>query len=253
MLEEGVFDIAKPDAAFGLHVWSGLNAGKIGYRSGPFMAASDRYRILVKGEQTHGSKPWGGVDPIVASAQIVMGLQTLVSRQIDITAHPAVVSIGAIKGGIRNNIIPDQVEMIGTFRTFDPGVRQQIIDGITRTSKDIAASSGATAEVEIAEDANPVTFNDVKLTERMLPSLERAAGPGNVLEIPFVTGAEDFSYFGQRVPSLFFFVGVTPPGQNAAKAPSNHSPKFYIDESGLELGVRAMLGVAVDFLQGGSR
>jgi amidohydrolase len=253
MLEEGVFDIAKPDAAFGLHVWSGLNAGKIGYRSGPFMAASDRYRILVKGEQTHGSKPWGGVDPIVASAQIVMGLQTLVSRQIDITAHPAVVSVGAIKGGIRNNIIPDQVEMIGTFRTFDPKVRQQIIDGITRTAKDIASSSGASAEVEVAPDANPVTFNDVKLTERMLPSLQRAAGPGNVLEIPFVTGAEDFSYFGQRVPSLFFFVGITPPGQDAAKAPSNHSPKFYIDESGLELGVRAMLGVAVDFLQGGSR
>ena len=253
MLAEGVFDIAKPDAAFGLHVWSGLNAGKIGYRSGPFMAASDRYRILVKGEQTHGSKPWGGVDPIVASAQIVMGLQTLVSRQIDITAHPAVVSVGAIKGGIRNNIIPDQVEMIGTFRTFDPAVRQQIIDGITRTAKDIAASSGATAEVEVAEDANPVTFNDVKLTARMLPSLERAAGAGNVLEIPFVTGAEDFSYFGQRVPSLFFFVGITPPGKDAAKAPSNHSPKFYIDESGLELGVRAMLGVAVDYLQGAGR
>jgi amidohydrolase len=253
MLEEGVFDIVKPEAAFGLHVWSGLNAGKIGYRSGPFMAASDRYRILVKGEQTHGSKPWGGVDPIVASAQIVMGLQTLVSRQIDITAHPAVVSVGAIKGGIRNNIIPDQVEMIGTFRTFDPAVRQQIIDGITRTAKDIAASSGATAEVEVAADANPVTFNDVKLTARMLPSLERAAGPGNVLEIPFVTGAEDFSYFGQRVPSLFFFVGITPAGKDAAKAPSNHSPKFYIDESGLELGVRAMLGVAVDYLQGSKR
>jgi len=253
MLAEGVFDIVKPDAAFGLHVWSGLNAGKIGYRSGPFMAASDRYRILVKGEQTHGSKPWGGVDPIVASAQIVMGLQTLVSRQIDITAHPAVVSVGAIKGGIRNNIIPDQVEMIGTFRTFDPAVRQQIIDGITRTAKDIAASSGATAEVEVADDANPVTFNDVKLTARMLPSLERAAGAGNVLEIPFVTGAEDFSFFGQRVPSLFFFVGITPPGKDAAKAPSNHSPKFYIDESGLELGVRAMLGVAVDYLQGAGR
>ena len=253
MLEEGVFDIVKPEAAFGLHVWSGLNTGKIGYRSGPFMAASDRFRILVKGEQTHGSKPWGGVDPIVASAQIVMGLQTLVSRQIDITAHPAVVSVGAIKGGIRNNIIPDQVEMIGTFRTFDPAVRQQIIDGITRTAKDIAASSGATAEVEVAAEANPVTFNDVKLTARMLPSLERAAGPGNVLEIPFVTGAEDFSYFGQRVPSLFFFVGITPAGKDAAKAPSNHSPKFYIDESGLELGVRAMLGVAVDYLQGSSR
>jgi amidohydrolase len=161
-----------------------------------------------------------------------------------------VLSVGAIKGGIRNNIIPDQVEMVGTFRTFDPAVRQQIIDGITRTSKDIAAASGASAEVEIGTDNYPVTVNDVKLTQRMLPSLERAAGPGNVLEIPFVTGAEDFSFFGQRVPSLFFFVGITPVGQDASKAPSNHSPKFFIDESGLELGLRAMLGVTVDFLQG---
>ena len=250
MLEEGVFDAPKPDAAFGLHVFSTLNTGKIGYRSGPFMAAADRFGIVVKGEQTHGSRPWGGVDPIVASSQIVMGLQTLVSRQVDITRNPAVVTVGAIKGGIRNNIIPDKVEMIGTFRTFDPAVRQQIIDGITRTSKDIAAASGASAEVEIGTDNYPVTVNDVKLTKRMLPSLERAAGPGNVLEIPFVTGAEDFSFFGQRVPSLFFFVGITPVGQDASKAPSNHSPKFFIDESGLELGLRAMLGVTVDFLQG---
>ncbi|NJD30667.1 MAG: amidohydrolase [Gammaproteobacteria bacterium] len=250
MLEEGAFDIAKPEAAFGLHVFSTLNTGKIGYRAGPFMAASDRFRILVKGEQTHGARPWGGVDPIVASSQVVLGLQTLVSRQIDISRYPAVVSVGAIKGGIRNNIIPDQVEMIGTFRTFDPAVRQQIIDGITRTSKDIAAASGATAEVEIANDNNPVTFNDVKLTERMLPSLERAAGPGNVVEVPYVTGAEDFAYYGTKVPSLFFFVGITPVGQDASKAPSNHSPKFFIDESGLELGVRSMLGVAVDYLQG---
>jgi amidohydrolase len=250
MLEEGVFDAPKPDAAFGLHVFSTLNTGKIGYRSGPFMAAADRFGIVVKGEQTHGSRPWGGVDPIVASSQIVMGLQTLVSRQVDIARNPAVVTVGAIKGGIRNNIIPDKVEMIGTFRTFDPAVRQQIIDGITRTSKDIAAASGASAEVEIGTDNYPVTVNDVKLTQRMLPSLERAAGPGNVLEIPFVTGAEDFSFFGQRVPSLFFFVGITPVGQDASKAPSNHSPKFFIDESGLELGLRAMLGVTVDFLQG---
>jgi amidohydrolase len=251
MLKEGVFDAPKPDAAFGLHVWSALNVGKIGYRSGPFMAAADRFRILVKGEQTHGSRPWGGIDPIVAASQIVMGLQTLVSRQIDISSTPAVVSVGAIKGGIRNNIIPDQVEMIGTFRTFDPAVRQQIIDGITRTSKDIAAAGGATAEVEFGDDNDPVTVNDPKLTARMLPALERAAGPGNVLEIPFVTGAEDFSFFGEAVPSLFFFVGITPAGQDAAKAPSNHSPKFYIDESGLELGLRAMLGLAVDYLQGG--
>jgi amidohydrolase len=253
MLEEGVFDAPKPDAAFGLHVFSTLNTGKIGYRSGPFMAAADRFGIVVRGEQTHGSRPWGGVDPIVASSQIVMGLQTLVSRQVDITRNPAVVTVGAIKGGIRNNIIPDKVEMIGTFRTFDPAVRQQIIDGITRTSRDIAASSGATAEVEIGTDNYPVTFNDPKLTERMLPALERAAGPGNVVEIPFVTGAEDFSFFGQRVPSLFFFVGITPAGQDASKAPSNHSPKFFIDESGLELGLRAMLGVTVDYLQGTSR
>jgi amidohydrolase len=253
MLEEGIFDNPKPDAAFGLHVFSTLNVGKIGYRSGPFMAAADRFTIKVKGEQTHGSRPWGGVDPIVAASQIVMGLQTLVSRQIDITRYPAVVSVGAINGGIRNNIIPDSVEMVGTFRTFDPAVRQQIIDGITRTSKDIAASSGATAEVEIGQDNDPVTVNDPKLTAQMLPALERAAGPGNVIEIPFVTGAEDFSFFGERVPSLYFFVGITPAGQDASKAPSNHSPKFFIDESGLELGLRAMLGVTVDFLQGGGR
>jgi amidohydrolase len=250
MLEEGAFDIVKPEAAFGLHVFSTLNTGTIGYRSGPFMAASDRFRILVKGEQTHGARPWGGVDPIVVSSQIVLGLQTIISRQIDISKYPAVVSVGAIKGGIRNNIIPDQVEMIGTFRTFDPAVRQQIIERITRTAKDIANSAGATAEVEIATDNNPVTVNDVQLTERMLPSLERAAGPGNVIEIPYVTGAEDFAYYGTRVPSLFFFVGITPVGQDAAKAPSNHSPKFFIDESGLVLGLRAMLGVTVDYLQG---
>ncbi|HQR24195.1 MAG TPA: amidohydrolase [Steroidobacteraceae bacterium] len=252
MLKEGAFDAPKPEAAFGLHVFSTLNVGKIGYRAGPFMAAADRFRIVVKGEQTHGSRPWGGVDPIVAASQIVMGLQTLVSRQIDITRNPAVVTVGAIKGGIRNNIIPESVEMVGTFRTFDPAVRQQIIDGITRTAKDIAASSGATAEIEIGDDGYPVTVNDVKLTERMLPALERAAGPGNVIEIPYVTGAEDFSFLAEKVPSLFFFVGITPLGQDAAKAPSNHSPKFYIDESGLELGLRAMLGVAVDYLQGGS-
>jgi amidohydrolase len=249
MLKEGVFDAPKPDAAFGLHVISTLNVGRIGYRSGPLMAAADRFRIVVKGEQTHGARPWGGVDPIVAASQIVLGLQTLVSRQIDISRNPAVVSVGAIKGGIRNNIIPDSVEMVGTFRTFDPAVRQQVIDGITRTAKDIAAASGATAEVEIGEDNYPVTVNDVKLTARMLPALERAAGPGNVVEMPYQTVAEDFAYFGERVPSLYFFVGITPTGQNADTAPSNHSPKFFIDESGLELGLRAMLGVTVDYLQ----
>jgi amidohydrolase len=217
------------------------------------MAASDRFRIVVQGRQTHGARPWGGVDPIVISSQIVMGLQTVVSRQLDITRYPAVVSVGAIKGGIRNNIIPDQVEMVGTFRTFDPAVRQQIIERMTRTAEDIARAGGATAEVEIADDNNPVVVNEVELTRRMLPTLERVAGPGRVVEIPYVTGAEDFAFFGQKVPALFFFVGVTPAGQDPIQAPSNHSPLFFLDESGLDLGVRAMLGVAVDYLQGTKR
>jgi amidohydrolase len=253
MLEEGVFELARPEVAFGLHVWSATPAGVIGYRSGPFMAASDRFRIVVTGRQTHGSRPWGGVDPIVVSSQILMGLQTIVGRQLDITSYPAVVSVGAIKGGIRNNIIPDQVEMIGTFRTFDVAVRQQIIERMTRTAQDIAHSAGATATVEIADDNNPVTVNDPQLTRRMLPSLERVVGKDRVVEIPYVTGAEDFAYFANTVPSLFFFVGSTPAGVDPAQAPSNHSPLFYLDESSLPLGVRALLGLTVDYLQGATR
>lgn len=253
MLEEGAFDIVKPEAAFGLHVWSALNSGQIGYRSGPFMAASDRFRIVVKGRQTHGARPWGGVDPIVVSSQIVLGLQTIVGRQIDISQYPAVVSVGAIKGGIRNNIIPDEVEMIGTFRTFDPEVRRQVIERMTRIAQDVAHSAGATATVEIADDNNPVVVNDAKLTSRMLPSLARAGRGGQVKEIPYVTGAEDFAFFGQQVPALFFFVGSTPDGVDAAQAPSNHSPQFYLDEGSLPVGLRAMMGVAVDYLQGTRR
>lgn len=253
MLEEGIFDLVKPEAAFGLHVFSTLNAGVIGYRSGPMMAASDRFRIVVRGRQTHGARPWGGVDPIVVSSQIVLGLQTIVGRQIDISQYPAVVSVGAIKGGIRNNIIPDEVEMIGTFRTFDPEVRRQIIERMTRTAQDIAHSAGATATVEIADDNNPVVVNDPKLTSRMLPSLARVGRGGQVKEIPYVTGAEDFAFFGQKVPALFFFVGSTPDGVEAAQAPSNHSPQFYLDEGSLPVGLRAMTGVAVDYLQGTKR
>jgi amidohydrolase len=253
MLAEGAFDVVKPEAAFGLHVMSSLNAGAIGYRVGPFMAASDRFRIVVTGRQTHGAIPWGGVDPIVVSSQIVMGLQTIVGRQLDISRYPAVLSVGAIKGGIRNNIIPDQVEMVGTFRTFDPAVRQQIIERMTRTAQDIAHAAGASATVEIADDNNPVTVNEVQLTQRMLPSLERVVGAAKVIEIPYVTAAEDFAFFGQKVPALFFFVGSTPAGVDAAQAPSNHSPQFFLDEGSLPVGLRAMMGVAVDYLQGTKR
>jgi amidohydrolase len=253
MLEEGIFDMVKPEAAFGLHVFSTLTTGTIGYRTGPFMAASDRFRIVVKGRQTHGARPWGGVDPIVVASQVVMGLQTIVGRQIDISRYPAVLSVGAIKGGIRNNIIPDEVEMIGTFRTFDPQVREQIIERMTRTAQDIAHSAGASATVEIADDNNPVVVNEAQLTQRMLPSLEHVAGAGKVLEIPYVTAAEDFAFYGRQVPALFFFVGITPPGVDPAQAPSNHSPQFFLDEGGLPIGLRATLGVAVDYLQGTRR
>jgi amidohydrolase len=253
MLEEGVFDIVRPEAAFGLHVFSTISAGTIGYRSGSFMAASDRFRIVVKGRQTHGARPWGGVDPIVVASQIVLGLQTIVGRQVDISRYPAVVSVGAIKGGIRNNIIPDEVEMIGTFRTFDPAVRQQVIERMTRTAEDIAHSAGASATIEIADDNNPVVVNDPKLTQRMLPSLARVAGGQGLVELPYVTGAEDFAFFGEQVPSLFFFVGSTPAGIDPAQAPSNHSPLFFLDEGSLPVGLRAMLGVAVDYLQGTKR
>jgi amidohydrolase len=248
MLKEGVFRDYKPEAVFGMHLWAGLNAGQIGYRVGSLMAASDTFRIVVKGRQTHGSRPWGGVDPIVASAQVVEGIQTIVSRQTDITRWPVVLTIGAIKGGIRFNIIPDSVEMLGTLRTFDPGVREQTIERLRRTVENISAASGATGVLEVLPGSNPVTVNDPDLMRRALPSLQRAAGAANVQEFPFVTGSEDFAQFAQAVPGVFFFVGSTPRGQDAATAPSNHSPLYFVDESALEVGVRAMTDVAVDYL-----
>jgi amidohydrolase len=250
MLREGVFGDLKPEAIFGLHLWSAQNAGQIGYRRGSIMAAADSFRIVVNGRQTHGSTPWGGVDPIVAAAQIVTDMQTVVSRQTDITRWPAVVSIGAVKGGIRTNIIPDSVEMLGTLRTFDPAVRQSVIEKMRRVAEHVAAANGATATFEILPGSTPVLVNTPELTQRMLPSLERAAGQGNVVEIPFVTAAEDYAYFALEVPSLYFFVGSTPVGQDAATAPSNHSPFYVVDESSLDFGLRALVNVATDYLQG---
>ncbi|CAN5348603.1 M20 family metallopeptidase [soil metagenome] len=249
MLEEGLFEARKPDAIFGLHVWSALPAGVIGYRSGPAMASSDQFRLVVKGRQTHGSKPWTGVDPIVTAAQIVLGLQTIASRQVDVAAAPSVLSIGRIAGGIRNNIIPDEVEMIGTVRTFDESMREQIHDGIARTATHIAESAGATVDVEI-DLGYPVTVNDPELTGRTLPVLREAAGEANVREMALVTGAEDFSYFQQRVPGFYFFLGVTPKGTDPSAAPANHSPLFFIDESALATGVRALTNLTLEFLEG---
>ena len=249
MLAEGLFTDFKPEAVFGMHVWSALNAGQLGYRSGPMMAASDRFHIVVKGTQTHGARPWGGIDPIVTAADLIVAAQNIVSRRLDISKQPAVLTFGAIKGGIRYNIIPDSVDLIGTIRTFDPGMRQQVFDDLKTVSEHVAAANGATVTTEIPDiTGNPMTVNDPALTARSVPSLERAAGAGNVVAMGPITGAEDFSYFANQVPGFYFFVGATPVGQDAATAPSNHSPKFFLDESALPLGTRAMLEVVLDYL-----
>ena len=251
MLKQGIFRDFKPEAVFGLHVFSTLNAGQIGYRAGPAMAASDRFNIVIKGRQTHGSRPWGGVDPIVAAADVIGTAQTIVSRRQNIAKLPVVVTFGAIKGGIRYNIIPDQVEMIGTVRTFDEGMRAAVFKDLQNVAEHVAAAHGATAVAQIPDTkGNPVTVNDPALTAKLLPSLERAAGKDNVVEMGLNMGAEDFSFYAREVPGFFFFVGATPKGQDAGKAPSNHSPEFFLDESALDVGLRAMLQVTLDYLHG---
>jgi amidohydrolase len=246
MVKEGVLADPKVDAIFGLHVSSRFAVGEIAYRPEGMMAAVDSFKIKVLGKQTHGAYPWLGVDPIVVASQIVLGLQTIPSRQLDSTTAPSIVTVGAIHGGVRNNIIPDQVEMIGTIRSLDARMRDEIHTRIRRTAESIATSAGARAEVTITT-GYPITYNDPKLTERSVPSLKRLAG-AKVMVVNPVLGAEDFSFFQQKVPGLFYWLGTRPANQTPEEAPSNHSPLFYIDESGLELGVRSLATVAVDFL-----
>jgi len=252
MLKEGLFKDFKPEAVFGLHVFSSVPAGQIGVRQGPLMAASDRFAIKVIGRQTHGSRPWGGIDPIVAAADLIGSAQTIVSRRTDIAKLPAVVTFGAIKGGIRYNIIPDDVELVGTIRTFDEGMRQKIFADLKNVSEHVAAAHGAKVVAEVPDQpGNPATINNPELTARMLPSLQAAAGKENVIEPPLQMGAEDFSFYALEVPSMFFFVGSTAKGIDPATAPSNHSPQFMLDESSLDLGFRSLMQVALDYLHGG--
>jgi len=251
MLKQGLFDIAKPDAMIGLHVMASLNSGEIGYKPGPLMAGADAFSIKVTGIQTHGSRPWAGVDPIVASGQILTGLQTIVSRQLDITHLPAVITIGAIKGGIRFNIIPDSVEMVGTIRSFDRDMRLDIINRVRTTASNIAEASGAKAELTMNPNVElPPVINDAELTQRALPIFEQLVGKDKVKLIGLQTVADDFSFFAAQaqVPSLYFWVGITPPGKDPATTPFNHSPLFYLDEAGLITGIRAMLAVTTDLL-----
>lgn len=246
MLKEGLFDELKPEAVFGLHVWAGLPTGDIAYRPGPMMAAVDELGIKVKGRQTHGSRPWGGIDPIVVSAQIINSVQTIISRRTDITQAPAVVSFGAIKGGIRNNIIPDEVEMIGTIRNFNMDTRDNIHQQLEQIATHVAHANGAEVEFNIYP-GYPVTVNDRKLSAKMNSSLEAVFGADNVLDSGLITGAEDFSYLAQEVPGLFFFLGISPPDSDYQNAPSNHSPLFYIDEDALLNGVRAFVQLVQDY------
>ena len=247
MIKQGLLKKYKPDVAFGIHTTSGLYTGMMGYRSGPLMASADRFEIKVKGKQTHGSRPWGGVDPIVAAAHVVTGMQSIVSRQVNITKEPAVVSFGKVSGGIRNNIIPDEVNLVGTIRNFDMGIRQQIFEKIKTSAEHSAMAHGAEAHVEIFE-GYPVTVNDPELMAEMLPTVQRVAGEKMVREMPKITGAEDFSFYALEIPSIFMFLGATPFGQDLSTVPSNHSPLFYVDEKALKVGTATLANLAVDYL-----
>ena len=251
MVAEGVMDNPRPDAVFGLHVTSRLPLGVIGYRPGPAMASADSLKITIHGSQTHGAMPWFGVDPIVTAAQVVLGLQTVVSRQIDLTHEPAVVTIGAIKGGVRENIIPDTVEMRGTIRSFSEDMRDDIHERVTYLAEAISRGSRAGCTVCIRKNY-PVTVNDPKLTGLMLPTLKRVAGGNHVHLVPKVMGSEDFSFFQRVSPGLFIFLGVVPPGTDHKTAAPNHSPRFFTDERCLVLGVRALANLACDFLESGA-
>ena len=250
MIKEGLFAKVKPEAVFGLHVAAAIPSGVIGYRSGPFMAGADTFQIDITGRQAHGSRPWSGIDPIVIGSQIVVGLQTIVSRQVDITELPAVVTVGQFDSGVRQNIIPDSARLRGTIRTFDPAVRGDIIERMRRTAENIATAGGGKAALTVSEHSYPVVVNHPALVARTLPTLQRIAGKDRVVVTPLQTGAEDFAFYAQLVPSFFFYVGVTPPNTDVAKAATNHSPLFYIDEPALRVATRALLGAAVDYLQG---
>ncbi|MCP9235161.1 amidohydrolase [Lewinella sp. JB7] len=247
MVKEGVLKDYGVEAAFGIHINSQTPIGHVNYKPGGAMAASNSFTITVKGKQAHGSAPWSGVDPITAAAQIVTGLQMIVARQTELTKEPAIISVGKIQGGVRNNIIPEEVTMIGTIRTLDEDMKAEIFDRIRQTATNIAASSGAEAEVVI-NDGYPVTYNDPAMTDRMLPTLEATMGAENVHLVRPITGAEDFSFFAREVPSLFVFLGGMDPSMDPADAPGHHTPDFVVDDRGLKYGVQLYTNLALDYL-----
>jgi amidohydrolase len=248
MIDAGALKEPTPSAVFGLHVWP-QKVGSLNIRTGPQMAAGGNFTIIIKGKQTHGSSPWLGVDPIVVASQVVLGLQTIASRQVDVAYLPSVITVGQITGGNRSNIIPDSVVMVGTLRTFDDAMRADIAMRIKRTAEDIARSGGATALVTV-DKGGLVQVNDTALTERMIPTLKRTAGYGGFNMIGPIMASEDFPVFAKNIPSVFIFLGVTPKDKDPKSAAPNHSPLFFADEGALETGVRAMANMATDYLAG---
>ena len=248
MVKEGVLKNPDVDAIFGLHINSGTPVGKITYKPGGMMAASQRFVIDVKGKQAHGSTPWQSVDPIVATAQIINGLQTIVSRESQLTKEGAVISIGSIHSGIRFNIIPESLQMIGTIRTLDYDMKDLIRKRMTEMVPAIAKAYRAEASIDIQDGAD-ITFNHLELTRQMVPTLKRVAGEENVEVIKAITGAEDFSYFQSEIPGFFFFLGGTPISMKMEDAPSHHTPDFFVDDAGMLLGVKAMSQLTLDYLE----
>jgi len=246
MVKEGVLDNPKVDAVFGMHIESNIPAGDIQYKSGSFMASADLFKIKVKGKSSHGSQPWLGIDPITTASNIIQGLQNIVSRQSDLTKAPVVITVGAIHSGVRFNIIPEECEMLGTIRNLDSAVRKKVLEKIKFTAETIALANGASAEVTI-ENKTLVTYNDPALTKMMIPSLEKAAGKNNVREMNWVTGAEDFSFFGDKVPALFLYFGGMPRTMQPKDAPPHHTPDFAIDDSRLDVGVKAFCQLVFDY------
>lgn len=247
MVKQGVLQNPKVEVIFGLHISSVTPLGKITYRPGGLLAAADNYSVLVKGRQAHGSTPWMSIDPIVTSAQIINGLQTIISRQTELTKEAAVITVGRINSGIRENIIPEEAFFAGTIRTLDTDMQDKIHEKIKLTATKIAESMGATAEVTIRR-GTPVTYNDPLLTQKMVPSLQRAAGVENTLVVNAITGAEDFAFYQKEIPGLFFFVGAMPPGTDPTRVPSHHTPDFMVDEAAFVTGVKAMLNLTLDYM-----
>ena len=247
MVKEGVMDDPKVEVIFGLHIESNIEVGQIQYKPGAFMASSDWFHIVVQGKGSHGSQPWLGIDPIAISAQIIEGLQTIVSRQSELTKAPVVITVGKINAGVRSNIIPDECVMDGTIRTLDSKMQQDVHERIRHTVTNIAEAGGATATVNI-DTKTLVTYNIPELVKRMIPSLQSAAGVNNVSEREWVTGAEDFSYYGTKAPSFFFYLGGMPKGNDPKKAPPHHTAEFFVDDAGMKTGIKAFCHLVIDYM-----